>query len=357
MSKDYPNNLPARYGRSKLSMVRGWWNGQSGAIMRRMVPQIWPGIPVEAHLGFVSNAGWGEDTALTPSRISFHELGGYGTEGGPSNLLAPNTNPANNSWFRLHNDSRVMRLLGGRTATMTPFRQIGPQTLDIPLEDQIAIGAVNLFDALTQIKRRIPASVAPQRNDSLWAVALSFMAWSAGVGGAASHIRKYASDLAQVPEERRWEALIRAIAQKEERRGAVHSRSPAYSVMRTQQKLRVGRELAREVGGNVAWFGQIDEQAEDIVARKASRTAVEIVGQVASDAGRAAESAVTQASQAVQSVAAQTSTAFDAISIPASNAISTMPTPSVSVVVPAAIFVVAIGAVAYVMYTRSKRGK
>ena len=346
MGKDYPSNLPSRYESSKLSMVRGWWNGQSGALMRRMLPVIWPGVPVEAHMGFVSNASWNEDTALTPSRIAFHELGGYGTEGGPSELPVPNavtTRGASNNWFRLHNDPRVRQLLGGRAATMNTFRRIDEQHWDIPLDDQIAIGIVNLYDALSSVIRRLRPGLAPARRDSLWAVALSFMAWSAGAGGASSHINKYASRLASVPEERRWEEFLRLIASAEDSRGSTH-RNPAYSAMRTQQKLRVGRSLARANGGNVEWFGQIDERAEDIIAKKASRTRIEAIEDYVVDASRAVGDAALSTVQAVGGAAKTVGNAAE------------MVVDKPSAAIPIAIVVVAVAAIAYVVYTR-KRGK
>lgn len=279
MPKDYPRNLPASYERSKLSETQRRWGAPMGGLVRRMLPQILPGVPASAHMGFASNASENEDVGLKPNHAPFHEIGYYGIEGGPYQLPAPNTDTSQpNSWFRLHADSRVRRLLG-RDATMTPWatRNVGQASAwaDIPLDDQIAIGIVNVADALTSITNLLPASIAPRDRASLWATALSFMAWSAGAAGAARHIRRYERQLAAVPESQRWLAFVRAVAADTSiGAGSTHA-SPAYSANRTNQKIRVGRGLERAIGGqNLAWYGEVDERAEDAIARRASSTSV-----------------------------------------------------------------------------------
>lgn len=219
-------------------------------------------------MGFASNGTQTGDTALTPSRIEFHELGYFGVEGGPSSLPAPNANTTQpNSWYRLHNDPRVRRMLGDRDATMTPWPTSG-QSASIPVDDQIAIGLANVADDIEAMRRSVPGNIRPSTASSLWAVALGFMGWSAGVAGATSHLRRYAEQLAQVPEDQRWVALLRLVAADptSAASGSNH-RSPAHTVNRTQQKLRVGRGLSAAIGGPTAWF-QIDDGAEDAIARR-----------------------------------------------------------------------------------------
>lgn len=277
--KDYPRNLPSAYERSKLSETQRRWGSPMGGLVRRFLPQILPGVPAEAHMGFASNGSELEDVGLTPSHASFHELGYYGIEGGPYQTPAPNRDTSKpNSWYRLHNDSRVRGLLG-RDATMVPWATHNAGTsqasAEIPLEDQIAVGIVNVADALSGMAANLPASIRPQSRSSLWATALSFMGWSNGVGGASAHIRKYERQLAAVPESQRWLALIRAVAaDTTDGPGASYTHA-AYSVNRANQKVRVGRGLARAVGGaNLPWFGEVDEVAEDILARRASSVTV-----------------------------------------------------------------------------------
>lgn len=227
-----------------------------------------PGVPAEAIMGFASNGSQNGDTALTPSRIDFHEVGYFGVEAGPSGIPAPNSNTTEpNNWYRLHNDPRVRSMLGGRSATMTPWPTSG-QSASIPVDDQIAIGLANISDDIERMRNAVPSSIRPSSASSLWAVAIGFMGWSAGTGGATAHLRRYAEQLASVPEDQRWVALLRLVAADptSAASGSNH-RSPAHTVNRTQQKLRVGRGLSAATGGPTAWF-QVDDGAEDAIARR-----------------------------------------------------------------------------------------
>ena len=272
-SRAYPSNLPARYERDKLAETRERWDGGLGQRLRAWGPRVMPGVPLEAVMGFASNGADKGDPGLTPAHAAFHELGYFGVEGGPYSLPAPNRDTSEpNSWLRLHNDPRVRAMLG-RDATMTPWPVRGVGTsraeADIPLDDQVAIGLANLADDILGMAREAPAAIRPSNPSSLWAVALGFAAWSAGAGRLRQHLARYADALAAVPEEQRWLALIRlAAADPESAPAGSNHRSPAYTVLRTQQKLRVGRGLARAIGGPVAWFGEIDEAAEDALARR-----------------------------------------------------------------------------------------
>ena len=279
MSKAYPANLPTTYERNYLARMRSDWSGAMGSRLREWVPRIFPGVPVEAHMGFTSNGSANGDPGLTPAHTPFHEVGYYGVEAGPYNTPAPNADTSQpNSWYRLHADPRVVGLLG-RQATMTPWPVYNYGTssasADIPLDDQLAVGIVNIADDARRMAAAVPASVAPRDPSSLWATALGFMGWSAGVGGASAHVRRYADQIANAPEDRRWIAFLRAIASDPNAApGASHSHA-AYSANRTQQKLRVGRALAQAVGGNVEWF-QIDDAAEDVLARRAASNSVPV---------------------------------------------------------------------------------
>ena len=271
----YPSNLPAHWAADKITTILGWWNGQSGEVMRRMIAQVFPGLPTEAHMGFVANGGWTEDTALSSSHAPFHEIGGYGITGGPWDVPAPNTNTSKeNDWYNLHADPEVRALLGGRDATMEPFaRTSSGRGFIIPLEDQIAIGLVSIKRKRDQANSSLDARIRWQNPVSLWATALSFMGWSAGVPGATGHVNRFASELASVPEDERWDAFLRALAASVQSRasqsGHTH-RYAVYSAIRTQQKLAASRSLSERIGGNVAFYGRPDASAVDVIARAAS---------------------------------------------------------------------------------------
>ena len=278
----YPSNLPSRWASDKLQKILGWWNGQSGDIMRRMIAQVFPGLPTEAHMGFVANGGWTEDTAFSSSHAPFHELGGYGITGGPWDVPAPNTDTSKeNDWYSLHADPDVRALLGGRDATMETFpRTASGRGLVIPLEDQIAIGVVSLKRKRDQANNRLDSRIQWQNPVSLWATALSFMGWSAGVPGATGHVNRFASQLASVPEEERWDAFLRALASSVQsgasQRGHTH-RYAVYSAVRTQQKLMASRALSERIGGNSSFYGNPDPAAVDVIAQAASGAARAIV--------------------------------------------------------------------------------
>ena len=320
MSKAYPANLPSSYERDYLSRMRSDWSGAMGRRLREWVPRVFPGVPVEAHMGFTSNGGATSDPGLTPAHTPFHEVGYYGVEAGPYSTPAPNADTSQpNSWYRLHADPRVVGLLG-RQATMTPWPVHNDGTTsasaDIPLDDQLAVGIVNIADDASRMAAAVPASVAPRDPSSLWATALAFMGWSAGVGGASAHVRRYADQIASAPEDQRWIAFLRAIASDPNgARGSTHSNA-AYSANRTQQKLRVGRALAQSIGGPVAWF-QTDDAAEDILARRAASNSVP-VGVLAHQPSTGASSSGTDSTSGSISVGAL---AFLAVALVAAGAI------------------------------------
>jgi len=288
MARRYPNNLPSSYGREKLSRTRSDWNGPAGEILRRMVPIVFPRLPVEAHLGFVQNAMWTEDTALSPDHASFHEMGGYGITGGPwDRLPIPNCEPGNNDWCRLANDPRVVSLLGGRSATMSPFQRSGGGYA-IPLEDQIAVGVVSLRTKIDGVNAVLRGDIRALDVSSLWATAMSFAGWSAGTASFARRVNGYADQIAGYSEAQRWPALVRAVAQAvsegRERAGMSHGCCLVYTMVRTLQKIRSGRELAAVTGGDVGWFGTFDDSAEDVIARAAGGASGGVLSQVRQEA-------------------------------------------------------------------------
>jgi len=284
-SRQYPSTLPSRYESSKLSETTRRWNGDLGRRVREWSPQVLPGVPPEAIMGFASNGSANGDPGLTPAHADFHEIGYFGIEGGPYNIPAPNRNTSQpNSWYRLHNDPRVRQMLG-RDATMVPWpvRNEGTSqaSADIPIDDQIAIGLANVADDIRRMRGSVPAEVRPSSESSLWAVALGFMGWSAGTGASSGHIRRYAAQLAGVPESERWPTLLRLVAADRSLPRTSRHNNPAWTVLRTQQKLRVARGLAISLGRDASWYA-VDDGAEDAIARwvDAQTPAAEYTGSI-----------------------------------------------------------------------------
>lgn len=259
------SSTPSGYARSKLSFARRMWDGSEGdlgAALRTMVPIVWPGVPPEVFVGFCTNGARTANTALSrPAGVEnpFAEMGYFGTEGGPRSTppnAGPYPNPTNtrdNSWLALHADPLVVRALG-HEATMAPN---GWRT-DIPA--QAAVGLVNLRKRLDAVNRAAPANTGAANASGTWAVFLAFAGWSTGVGGITGHLRRYAAAIAAAPEMGRIDAYQNAVlADIQAGRSSTwtagsHTRNPAYTLVRTLQKMYAGRALAEAVGGNVAWF-------------------------------------------------------------------------------------------------------
>jgi hypothetical protein len=234
MAHTAQSGSPETWGASKQSTLSSWWQSTIGQAMRQLCPASWPGVPVAAFMGFIANSGsWDE-------RTSIDERGLFGTEGP--------------KWDSMRARPEVTSLLG-RTAVGDPD-WMGSRG---GVYDQVALGLVDLHDHLNEVSAKLDASIRPASTRSQWAVMLAFMGWSAGSNGAANHIRPYTTELAAVPEASRWGAfswfLARDYASGSRTPGTAGSHSnPAYSAVRTFQKLAAGRLFARVSGEDAAWF-------------------------------------------------------------------------------------------------------
>jgi hypothetical protein len=131
----------------------------------------------------------------------------------------------------------------------------------IQIPDQVAVGLVNIRRHGAAVAANLDPSIRPNANtsSSIFFVACCFMGWSAGDGRAAKHMNRFKDILARVPEENRWGAFLRALAEginagRIDLRGLRKHQSVAYSALRTWQKLAAGQLLAGKTGGNVKWF-------------------------------------------------------------------------------------------------------
>lgn len=265
---------PADYAREYRNAMRSRWTAPLGDAVRRMTPVVWPGAPPEAFLGFTTDAGTVNpaivDTALPPVNNSFHEIGYFQTEAGPRAGPAPNPNPTapDNTWGRIASDPLVLAALG-RPLPMAP----GAWQTDVPA--QTAAGLVALRRHAEGVNRLLDPSIQARDWGSKWAVALGFMGFSAGDGGAARHANRFKAQLAAVPEGQRWDALVQTIANQAAAGttfspGGSHS-NPAYTVMRTEQKLATGGLAATDDGGDAGWFAlHVSDPAAAYVALTAA---------------------------------------------------------------------------------------
>lgn len=252
MSHPENDRLPSAYGASHASTLVSRWNGPLGQYARQFTSSVFGGMPPEAIVGFTMIGGQTEDTCSVGN--SFHEMGWFQTEGGPCSGPGPNPDPyaANNNWGRSASSPLVVSMLG-RPATMEPGGwQQAPA-------DQVAVGLASLQAHAAGVAAQIPADIRPGDPGSTWTAFLAFTGFSAGDGGAARTINRYASSLSGVAESGRVAALIDAVL-RDAQNGTLPGPTsgdhgnPAYDVLRTLQKFGAGRTLAQQTGGDTGWF-------------------------------------------------------------------------------------------------------
>ena len=289
---DSPGKWAKTYFKNKLWP---WWNDKNlpkngstedipvGSTIRSMLPSVFPSVPPEVILGFCANGSFRENTTNAKNPPPFHEIGLFGTEAGPRNGPAPNPNPKaeDNNWGRLHNHPVVVKLLGGRPATMVH------NAWQNAVEDQVAVGLVNLAKHGKNVVNALAPPIRPNISSptlSNFYIACCFMGWSAGPSRAARHINRFASTLAQYPESARWGVFLKTLAEQI-RSGSINlngltgHNSPAHSALRTWQKIAAGQVLASYTNGQRAWFeaglGKDEQWVADVItcaALKAKKT-------------------------------------------------------------------------------------
>lgn len=255
-------DTPSAWAHDKLSTARTRNLGPVGVALHRMAPQVMPRVPIGAWLGFIANSsGPSEDTAESASPAPFHELGYFGTPAGPISGPAPNPNPAapDNAWGHLANSDLVKQLLGGHGATMEAGawrRQSGGRVSDDAINEQVAVGLADLKQNYASMRALLPANLQPDGVSvpvDVYGTALMFGAWSAGASRMASHVRKYAAAVGAQRGKARWGALLQAAINDPANHGSSHT-DPAYSLLRSWQKLQVGQELATELHEDPGWY-------------------------------------------------------------------------------------------------------
>lgn len=255
---------PSRYAASKLSSLQARWRGALGAELRSLTPRVWPGVPVSAFMGFTSIGSRDEDTAPRANRV-FHEVGYFQTPAGPADGPAPNPNPAAayNAWGKIASGSAAAELLG-RPVVMRAGAWKGAAAVP----DQVAVGLLDFrreLEGFTRAVRSVGAGVLePRSSSSVYTVACAFSAFSAGATGAARNLSRLGSSGWQTAgrtEATAWDWIIEEIARRW-RAGTVPlenpgtHRNPAYTVLRTTQKLAAGAKLAESLGlaEELAWY-------------------------------------------------------------------------------------------------------
>lgn len=283
---------PGAWARDKRSKLKKYAEGDVARYVSKARDVMLRGVPTAALLGFAANGDINENTtgwlscsaneralALVDGKKplggdpregygavdsdDLHELGPFGVEGGHVPELVATGSCA---WAVLAKRPCVRKVLERDGVTGRAW--FGA------IEDQCVIGVANLARHGGEARSRIDARLRwPLDGDgvpkvwSRWAFAVTMMAWSAGDGGAARHLARYADALAAVPEPLRWSAFVR-LAATYDGDGAKHRR-PSYSALRTHQKLAAG-ELALAFTGELGWGADdLDDAVLEALARSA----------------------------------------------------------------------------------------
>lgn len=237
------------------------------AALRSARDVMLPGVPLAALLGVAANGarnenttGWitcspreredavhlgrkplGGDPHTGYGEVNgrdLHELGPFGVEAGhvPDLVAGPGT-----PWSELAVGEGVRKALGRDAVTGSRWHGA--------VADQVVVGvacvrrhAVAMRAKLLAIDARLVWTADGDDGGpkvwTPWALWMGVAAWSAGEGGLARHVERYASTLAATPEADRLAALVRCAATYDG--GGAKHRRPSYTLVRTAQKARAG---------------------------------------------------------------------------------------------------------------------
>lgn len=256
---------PVAAGVSNRARLLRFADQPLGQAFREFGPRMWPGVPWEAFLGFITSANLTDNTTTGDPRQAFHEIGVGQIPAGPRNGPAPNPDPraANNAWGALANTPEIVGVLG-HPASMVPNAW---KTLP---RDQAAMTIANLKRDYASVKSALAPGVRPTVDTSPWAIAMAFSSFSAGAGGAATAFNRFAPQLAGVPDSRKWGALLQALNDGLRngtlQPGNPNHPNPFYTAMRTWQKMESARQLAQGTHGDAGFFASGLAHEDDVIA-------------------------------------------------------------------------------------------
>ncbi len=260
--------LPSRDYLDWMARARARLTGATGTSIRELQARgALAGVPVEILVAFTAPASATGNTTDARSgkgaAVAFHEIGYWQVPAGPADRgpdgvprgPAPNPDPRapDNTWGRLAHDPRVRALLGDRDAVMAPG------AWKTAILDQHAIGMTMLADDYATVRAWLQPAIRPTAPGTPWGTALMFTAFSAGPAGAARLVTHFAAALNNVSEERRWGALVAAVALELqagwEPGGTPDTHSnPVHRVLRTWQKFEFAKALCAETGNHAGYF-------------------------------------------------------------------------------------------------------
>lgn len=266
LSQDQLKALPSSFGLSGMPTAVKRLRGATGAAVRKLqAGGLLTGVPVEILVGFTAGTFLGANTTDATSgaglAVLFHEMGLFQITGGPARRDAwgrPTTRAPvqdtddSNDWRRLHKDPQVVAALG-RKATMVP------DAWRNATDDQFAVGMASLRDYYRGIVARLPAALRPSGWNTPWGVAMMFMSFSAGAGGA-EEVFELHPELASIPEALRFGAMVHRIClDLQDGRQDLTGRPNRHSdrehrLLRTWQKFELARQMAEHEGLDASFY-------------------------------------------------------------------------------------------------------
>lgn len=275
VSREIRDALPSHHAAEYAAKGARYWSGPIGDAVRRYASAIVPGMPFPLLVAFITPANLTDNTtegsSVAGRSVAFHEIGLFQVPAGPRDGPAPNPNPraSNNAWGELATSALVVSALGRPATTAAGAWRTAP-------DDQIAVGLANLRGDYASVRSHLEPALQPSSQDTQWGAWLTMMAFSAGGGGAASVVQRYAAQLAAVDEATRATELVRLMANEIACGLAMggtagrHS-NPAHSVVRTWQKFALARRIAADAGEPTRPYeldlGADEPAAEELIAR------------------------------------------------------------------------------------------
>jgi len=252
------NAHPKEWAEDKKRRLRSYVEGDVGVWSAKARDVCLPGVPLAALLGFAANGNQYNTTcwrvsdeaerqeALRVGRKPFggdpregygrigsddlHELGEFGIEGG--HCPTPCATDPSCAWVVGAKSEAVRKILDREGVTGARWYKA--------TADNCAIGAWNIARHMESARKKL-AEVDPRlswheddKRATLWRSFAGSASWSAGSGGFTKHVRRFAAELAALPEGPRVGRFLQ-LAARDDDPGNRH-RQDEWTALRWAQK-------------------------------------------------------------------------------------------------------------------------
>lgn len=286
---------PLEWARDKRRRLEAYAGGDLGVWAAKARDVCLPGLPLAVLLGFAANGnamnttGWlrGDESERAESvrkgkrpfagdptkgygaigSRDLHELGEFGIEGGHEGT--PCATDPECAWVVGARSEAVRKILGREGVTGERWYKA--------TADNAAIGAWNVRRHMAAARHKLLA-IDPRlswegdgKPVTLWQSLCASASWSAGSGGFTKHVRRFADELAALPEGRRVGRFLQ-LAAAEDDPGNRH-RQDEWTALRWAQKHEAAVWIAPQLEGEpwaLEWLrddGLSDGERDRVYAR------------------------------------------------------------------------------------------